>query len=277
MRLGSFQRLVAGRALFLATALALVAPLSPFWSAAVLAVYNGTCDGVSRDVTDLTSQDVTSQTYWVSEVISISTAIRQYPCVATGGGSGQSDVPFILGANLQYVDVPTPDIVQLGFARCETVCPSGWTTGQETLVYTPVDNDNGVVHPAIAFNEGNGPGILSQGIQYETAILAYGSNWEFGVRNMTSGVWTYWFAPNHWPVKTGGNWAWWGTELWNWQSVMGHRASDPAFNMQSIAWKESDTGVFHPANYPSCTNNGPSYFQCWLYNGGWLDSWTNNH
>ena len=269
-----------GAVLFLAAALSLVASLAPFGRGVVLAAYTYSCDGYSRHVHAYVSQDVTEQTYWINEVVSYATVIHLYPCQSTGTGSGQFDAPAILGANLQYYDTPQGGyIVQLAFQRCDQDCPSGWPEGKEVLAWTYADNTGGAVQPATWWNQGLGASILQEGDEYETAILPSGTQWAYAVRDLTTGgAFTYHYATNHWPVHSGGNYAWWGSEVGNWQSVMGHRAPDPAFNMNTMEWKESDNGAWHHM-YPSdCVmDNGPSYYDCWIYDTNVLDSWTNDH
>jgi hypothetical protein len=262
----------------LSAVLSLVATFAPVGTVAVRAAYNSSCAG-GQYGSGLIAYDVTPTVYFINEVYSFVTVVHQYPCVASGG---KFDTPYILGANLQYTNQHGPDIVQLGYSRCEGVCPSGWPAATEVLIWTPSDNTGGGgISLATWWNQGLGAGVLYPGDQYEMAILPTGSQWEYGVRDLTPGRttgFTYHLAPNHWPVHTGGNFAWWGAEVNDWQSVLGNRVVDPSYAMTEMWWKESDNGKWNQISASQCSGlNGPWYYGCGTYNRTTLEGWTDDH
>jgi hypothetical protein len=222
-------------------------------------------------------QDVTQQTYWVNEVVSYATVIPLTPCTPNGS---YFDAPAVLGANLQYSTSDSQKVVQLGYLRCDSC--GGFSPGFSELVYTPSDHASG--QPALAtwWNQGYGPGVLVAGDMYEFAIAAWSSSrWEYGVRDfgpIAPHGWIYYLTSNTWPVKTGGNVAWWGTENQNWASVMGHRDVDPGFYMNTVEWQQSDNHAWHVMSMTGCYSEAsPSYWQCQTPFGNQLDTYTIAH
>ena len=246
-----------------------------YGTGAVFAANPGNCDGQPRNSQDTIWKDVTNNPYYINETIAFTWAVPMYPCNTTGSGAGQFDNPAILGANLESDDGSNPYLVQLGFGRCDAC---GWGS-QVVMGWTPSDTSRGAPAVATWWNQGLGPGVVQLGHEYETAIAAVGSQWEYAVRDLSgSNTWTYHFVANHWSTKLGGNVAWWGSETNNWQSVMGHLSVDSAYYMNTMEWRESDNDTWHQMTPNSCVMSSPepSWYYCTAYTGI-LDSLTWNH
>jgi len=103
------------------------------------------------------------------------------------------------------------------------------------------------------------------------------AKWEYGVRDLTSNIGFAPPGPNHWPVHTGGNFAWWGAEVNDWQSVLGNRVVDPSCAMNTMEWEESDNGKWNQISASTCSGlTGPWYYGCGTDNRTTLEGWTDD-
>lgn len=279
-----------------------VSVLGTFASAGpAMASYSYTCDAAGsnyhKGVTANWQQDVTSQSYWVEEVVSYVWIRHQYPCAGTTPEPGHTglyglnyDDPAILGANLQQWDNNGTNIVQIGAQTCSAgYCPSGWTPGKEMLVYTPNDAKGGVVYDYTGFSGAPG-GVLTDGDEYEFALVAISVSgdyyWEFGVRGISpSSGWKYWTIPDDWTngapfPEPYGNFAWWGDEVNNYASAMGHAQADASNDMNTMEFEDT-TNSWHPQTPTICDWNYPGapWYNCSTdpIKFGPMDTYTKDH